>query len=114
MRHPLDLFSWNGRVTRLQYLLAGVVLFAIKYPIDWGVSAEFGRTWNPLMYVSLRVSPIFQADVPPAYLVALLAAALPFMWMGVSLSARRLRDMGVSPFWAGLFFLPLLQFAFFL
>jgi hypothetical protein len=34
MRHALDLFRWEGRITRRAYLLAGLLLFAIKYPID--------------------------------------------------------------------------------
>lgn len=115
MRNAFDLFSWSGRVTRRQYVVAGVVLFAIKYAIDWLVSRQFGQPWNPLMYVSLRLSPLFATrDLPRGYLAALLLVAAPFVWAGVSLSARRLRDMGVHPFWCGLFFFPLFHYAFFL
>ncbi len=112
MRHALDLFSWQGRVSRKGYLLAGILLFAIKYPLDFAVSMAFKQPWNPLMYLSPRVSP-FGREVPAGYMVALLALAAPFIYMGLSLTVRRLRDMGVSPFWAGLFFLPFLHFAFF-
>jgi hypothetical protein len=43
----------------------------------------------------------------------LLAVAVPFVWAGVSLSARRLRDAGIHPFWSGLFFFPFVHYAFF-
>jgi len=97
----------------LQYLIAGVCLFAAKYPLDLLVSVKFGHEWNPLMYVSPKVSPLLQPGVSPLYWIVLFAVAIPFVAAGVSLSARRLRDMGVHPFWAGLFFLPFLHFAFF-
>src|SRR5262249_14761249 len=108
MKHALDLWSWQGVASRRAYVLAGAALFAVKYPLDWGVSAFFDRPWNPLMYLSPRVSPLFKFNDHPAYWFTLLAVALPFAAAGVSLSARRLRDVGVHPFWAGLFFLPFL------
>ncbi len=52
------------------------------------------------MYLSPRVSPLMTAH-DPRYLGALSLVALPFIWIGVSLSVRRLRDAGLSPFWAG-------------
>jgi hypothetical protein len=55
-----------------------------------------------------------QTHGAPAYPLLMLLAALPFLWAGLALCARRLRDAGVSPFWAGVFFLPYLHFAFFL
>lgn len=114
MRHALDLFSFDGRVSRKAYVAAGIALLAIKYPIDLLVSKAFDRPWNPLMYVSQRVSPLLDSVTPRTYLIALAAVSLPFLWAGISLSARRLRDMGVHPFWAGLFLLPFVHFAFFL
>ena len=58
MRHALDLFRFDGRVTRKQYVAAGASLFALKYPGDHLISHAFGHAWNPLMYVSPRVSPL--------------------------------------------------------
>jgi uncharacterized membrane protein YhaH (DUF805 family) len=113
MRHALDLFSWQGRVSRRGYVLAGLLLFLLKYPIDHIVSRIYHQPWNPLMYLSPRVSPLNRWDAPQAYLLALGAVAVPFVYMGLSLTVRRLRDVGVSPFWAGLFFLPFVHFAFF-
>jgi uncharacterized membrane protein YhaH (DUF805 family) len=113
MRHALDLFSWNGQVSRRAYVLAGLLLLILKYPLDLMISRAFGMPWNPLMYVAPRVSPLWRTDLH-TYWTALLLVALPFIWAGLSLSARRLRDMGGHPFWAGLFFLPFLHWAFFL
>ncbi|HEX4459351.1 MAG TPA: DUF805 domain-containing protein, partial [Polyangia bacterium] len=113
MRNALDLFSFEGRVSRRAYLLAGACLFVLKYLVDFAVSHAFHRDWNPLMYVSPRVSPLLRYGEDRHYWLALLAVALPFIYMGVSLTVRRLRDMGVHPFWAGLFFLPFVHFCFF-
>src|SRR5260370_23184934 len=101
MRHALDLFAWKGRVSRRAYLAAGVALFALKYPGDLVISRLHHHPWNPLMYVSPRVGPFGEARGQVAYVAELLLWALPFIWAGVSLTARRLRDAGVHPFWAG-------------
>ena len=114
MKPALQFWSWEGVVSRQAYLVAGLVLFAVKYPLDWLVSRAFDRPWNLLMYLSPRVSPLLKLAEHPAYWMALIAVALPFIAAGTALSARRLRDMGVHPFWAGLFFLPFLNLAFFL
>lgn len=114
MKHMLDLFSWQGRVTRREYLAAGVILFGIKYAIDSAVAYGFGQQWNIFDYVSPRVSPLLHPAENPGFWVALLAVALPFIGAGVSLTARRLRDAGVDPFWCGLFFLPFVHWALFL
>ncbi|MDB4965480.1 MAG: Polyketide cyclase / dehydrase and lipid transport [Myxococcales bacterium] len=113
MKHALDLFRFEGRVTRRQYVAAGVVLFAIKYAIDHLVSFAFGHPWNPLMYVSPRLSPLFRFQADARYWTTLTLLSLPFLWMGLSLTARRLRDVEVSPFWAGLFLAPFVHFVLF-
>jgi hypothetical protein len=97
MRHALDLFRFEGRVTRRQYLAAGAALFAIKYSVDHLISHAFHHPWNPLMYLSPRVSPLLRFSDDKVYWIALLVWALPFMWAGVSLTARRLRrELSIS------------------
>lgn len=114
MARPIELWSFRGTVSRTGYVVAGVVLLAIKYGLDLAVSMRFGRDWSPLMYLSPKLHPMWSGAVPKAgYIGALLVVAAPFAVAGVVLSARRLRDMGVNPFWAGLFFLPFLHWAFF-
>ena len=114
MKHALDLWSFQGSVRRRAFLAAGLGLFAAKYPLDLLVSRAFHHAWSPLMYLSPRVSPLLRPGDDATYWLVLLAVALPFIAAGLSLSARRLRDMGLHPFWAGLFFLPFLHFVFFL
>jgi uncharacterized membrane protein YhaH (DUF805 family) len=114
MRSFFDLWSWNGTVSRRAYLLAGIALTAFKYPIDVLISVAFDQPWGPLMYFTLRVSPLFSHALPRPYLFALAVVSLPFLAAGVSLSARRLRDMGVHPLWCGLLLLPLLHWVFIL
>jgi hypothetical protein len=114
MKSWFDLWSWEGKVTRRQYLFAGLALTGFKYPLDSLVSALFDRRWSPLSYFTLRVSPLFSNDVPHEYWIVLGAVSLPFFAAGLSLSARRLRDMGVHPFWSGLLLLPLLHWVFIL
>jgi uncharacterized membrane protein YhaH (DUF805 family) len=110
----LGLWSFQGRVGRAEYVAAGVALFAVKYSIDFLVATKFNQAWSPLVYLSPRVSPLTTVDPREAYWLWLLACALPFIAAGMALSARRLRDMGFSPLWAGLFLVPFLHFVFFL
>ena len=37
------LFTWEGKVGRLQYLSAGAILSALKFVIDWLVAGRFGE-----------------------------------------------------------------------
>jgi hypothetical protein len=39
-------FTWEGRVQRRPYFLAGAILVAVKYAIDRSVAAKFGETWH--------------------------------------------------------------------
>src|SRR5436190_8812175 len=47
------------------------------------------------------------------YFLTLLAASLPFLWMGTAMTLRRLRSLGWRPFWVLLFFVPVVKFIFF-
>ena len=114
MKSIFGLWSWQGVVSRAVFVLAGVALFAVKFPLDYLISRSFGQPWGLLSYLSPRVSPLLRFGDQPEYWMTLMLAALPFIAAGMALCARRLRDMGVSPFFAGLFLLPFLHFAFFL
>src|SRR5207248_2078451 len=45
--------------------------------------------------------------------IMLISTAIPFIWMGVSLTIRRLRTLGWPVLWACLFFVPYANFIFF-
>lgn len=110
------LFSFEGRVTRAQYLLTGAILLALKFFIDHSIAAHFGEPWRIWTYfVPPTDFTIFGlgARHPDLYLT-LWAVAIPFFWIGIALTLRRLRDANLPLGWALLFFVPVANLIFFL
>jgi len=97
----------------LPYLLAGIALFALKTAIDFGVARAFGRTYSLLFYVSPMDAPLFRPGEEPHYWMALWGVAIPFIFVGVILTLRRLRDASLSPWLSLLFFVPFANLLFF-
>ena len=108
-------FTFERRVGRREYLASGVALAALKYAGDVTlVWAATGRVWAPRDYLS-PVTALLSAKLvaaPPALLPLLALWALPFLWIGVSMSMRRALDAGRSAWLALLFFVPGLSYAF--
>lgn len=109
-----DLGRWEGEVSRGVYLVWGLVLFAIKYNLDraiawWG----FHRDWSLFNYV--LPGRVFQLSAMEdvTFCLTMLAVALPFVWLGVALTLRRLRSVGWPLWLVALFFVPLVSFLFF-
>lgn len=104
-------------VDREVYLLYGTVFLAIKHNIDRIVStAVFGKPWSLFNYLKpsdiLNVSSLPQSELP--YFLTMVALALPFIGIGVALTAKRLRDCGWPVWLVLLFFAPFINFLFFL
>ena len=115
MRRWLRLwFSFHDPVDRRTYLLHGAGLMLLKYGVDAAVVWTFvHRLWTPLAYLNpvwvLREQLLRGA---PAWLgPALVLWTLPFLWIGVSMTLRRAVDAGRSPWWALLFFVPVMNYA---
>jgi uncharacterized membrane protein YhaH (DUF805 family) len=110
------LFTWEGRVQRGPYLLAGSILSVIKYGIDSLVAAHFGQTWQIWNYVlpGSQLSVFELGQRRPEMYAILWAIAIPFFWVGIALTLRRLRDAGDRPAWIFLFFVPLANLLLFL
>src|SRR5437773_9347398 len=115
--HLSDLWNWRGSVGRGTYLLVGVIGFAIKHNIDRIVAARiFGRPftifnyWIPPVDV---IRPQALSTTDTRFLVTLLAIALPFVWVGIVLTVRRLRSARLPLWLVFLFFLPVLNLGFF-
>ena len=108
-------FTFEQRVGRREYIASGIALALLKYAGDVAlVWTTTGRVWAPLDYLS-PVDALVSAklvDAPPALLPALALWALPFLWIGVSMSMRRALDAGRSAWLALLFFVPGLSYAF--
>jgi uncharacterized membrane protein YhaH (DUF805 family) len=102
-----DLWRWQGTIDRKTYAIAGCSAFVLKYFLDKFVAfAVFGRPWFLWSYWQpLGPDARVNALQPNARIFAgtLLALALPFIWLGVTLTVQRLRDAG-KPLWlVGLF-----------
>jgi uncharacterized membrane protein YhaH (DUF805 family) len=108
-----SLFTLDGRVRRAQYLAAGFGLGIFKYVIDAGLRlAVTGEFWEPLDYLDPRASHrLGDVDAFPTVLIVwLIVWTLPFVWVGVVMSARRARDAGRSPWWGLAFLVPVVHF----
>jgi uncharacterized membrane protein YhaH (DUF805 family) len=106
-------FGFDERVDRGTYFRHGVGLTAFKYAVDALLIWRFADVvWTPFDYASpLWTTRQQLTENGPAWLPALLVAiALPFLWIGVSMSMRRAIDAGYTPWIALLFFVPVINF----
>lgn len=100
-------------LARLPYLVAGLALFALKTAIDFGISKAFDRPYSLLFYVSPMDAPLFRPGDSLSFWMALWGVAIPFIFIGVILTLRRLRDASLSPWLSLLFFVPFANLLFF-
>lgn len=110
-------FGLRAPVSRRAYWTAGVVLMALRYALDNALILGAGGSWiEPLAYLnpalSMRMDAVTdQAGVlAPWFIPALGLLALPFIWIGVSMSVRRALDAGWSGWIGLLFFMPFVNF----
>ena len=113
-----DWWSTSGTVDRGAYALIGILGFALKHNLDRLV-ARFGfhRPWDLFNYwIPVRdVARITELPRSEAtFLGTMVALALPFIWVGVALTMKRLRSAGLPPQLVALFFVPFLNLFFFL
>jgi len=113
-----NLWHWRGTVDRRTYAVVGVVAFAIKHNIDRTVATMFfGRQFTPMNYwitpvEALRIDLLAPADA--RFLATMALISLPFIWLGLALTIRRLRSSGFPLWLVILFFVPIGNLAFFL
>lgn len=112
---PLGLFHARGAVSQRGYVAWGVALTALKHNLDRVVAqVYFGKTWSLLHYafpgwmLGEAASP-----VDMQLLATMLAMSLPFLWVGLMLTRRRMRAIGMHPYWIALFVLPVANLLFF-
>jgi uncharacterized membrane protein YhaH (DUF805 family) len=108
-----ELWHWQGTIGRKNYAIAGIAALAAKYFLDKSVaSIFFHRVWYPWSYWSpmgpqARVNAL-QAD-QRLFASVLLLLAIPFVWLGVTLTVQRLRDAGQPVWLVVLFFVPVVN-----
>jgi uncharacterized membrane protein YhaH (DUF805 family) len=106
-------FSLHRPASRRFYVLSGITLMALKYGADallaWLVS---GVVFSPLDYLNpvytLRTRAL--GPVPDWLFVVMAVWALPFLWIGLSMSVRRAMQTGLSPWFGLLFGAPLINY----
>lgn len=111
-----DLFSLSALerpVDRRTYFTVGVSLMVLKYVVDaaaiWWTT---GITWTPIDYLVplYSLTGVKITRFPTTLNVILLCWTLMFIWIGVSMSARRALDAGVLPWIVVFFFIPFLNY----
>lgn len=105
-------FGFDLPVGRRTYFTHGVALFVVKYGVDvllvWLVMRRF---WTPLDYVNPSIALSAERMTSPATLAMFqLVWALPFLWIGVSMSMRRAIDAGRSAWLCLLFLCPFVNY----
>jgi uncharacterized membrane protein YhaH (DUF805 family) len=112
-----DFWSWRGTVGRANYFAIGALLFAFKHFIDRVIaSAVFNLPWSLFNYWNVGESNDIN-NVPIDHLrfyATMVAIALPFIWTGLVLTIRRLRDIGWPLWLVFIFFVPFLNILLFL
>lgn len=110
-------FTFEQRVSRQDYLIAGLTLALLKFGGDsLLVFAGTGKTWAPTDYIS-PVHALLSTSLAgaPSWLLPVLALwALPFVWIGITMSMRRALDAGAPAWWALCFFVPVVSYVFML
>ena len=112
-----ELWAFSGRTSRTTYFLIGVIAFLLKSNLDRVTATYFfHHGWGLLNYWFP-----FPGAGGPSHLkgsdanlsLTLLAVSLPFIWLGIAQTVRRLRDCA-QPLWLSvLFFAPFANLLFF-
>ena len=113
-----NFWQWEGRVDRATFATVGVSAFALKFFVDWLVVTRlFARSWSLLSYwrpfgVISGIRGMRLED--RMFAGTMLLIALPFIWLGLAMTVKRLRDAGEPTWLAALFFAPIANLLFFL
>ena len=106
----------SGRIGPAGFFGIGVALCALKFALDRTVATMgFGRGWSILNYLipnEVYTLPTLPPAQRPFYLT-MVAVALPFVWIGIVVTLRRLRDARLPGSLVGLFFIPVVNMLFF-
>jgi uncharacterized membrane protein YhaH (DUF805 family) len=112
-----NIFSWRGTIDARSYLIWGIVLSILKFNIDRFVARKFfSRPWTIQSYLQAEIDSIYQLATntdEATFYGSMLLIALPFTWIGVCLTVRRLRDIGLPLYLILMFFVPVINILFF-
>ena len=106
-------FATDGPVDRRIYVVVGATLMTARYLVDaLFIYTTAGVVRTPSDYLAPLASLTLPSPgaMPRPAAALLLLWTLPFVWIGVAMSARRARDAGLPPWLAVAFFLPGLNY----
>jgi uncharacterized membrane protein YhaH (DUF805 family) len=107
------LFGFRRHVDRRSFAGWGFGLLALKYGVDFLLTRRFAsHAMGPLTYLNPLLNQRLTAlGTYPGWLPVVMAIwALPFIWIGASMTARRAVDAGRSPWLCLLFFVPIVNY----
>ena len=113
-------FGFKAPVNQRTYLVHGLILMSIKYGVDaiMALIVTGDRFLDPITYlhplIGYRYTALMGEGLSPNinptwWAFATIIWSLPFIWIGVSMSARRAYNAGMSMWIALLFFVPLIN-----
>ena len=112
-----DFFGWRGKLSRAQYFTIGAAAFCLKYGVDTVLARGiFHQSWKYVNYWRSPFEVTYVQDLPRAdarFLLTMLLAALPFLWLGIVCTINRLRDARLHWGWMFFFFVPLVNLGLF-
>lgn len=112
LRRIKRLFSPYGHIGRREYFIWGAILFAIKYNFDRAVITYLTDSWfQPWRhffggYARVSTDEIIQN---PLIMIIIFTTAIPIIWLGITLTQKRLRDVGLSQYLFVLLFIPFIN-----
>src|SRR5688572_21884884 len=89
-----QLTTWQGEIARREYLVWGLILFAVKYNLDRLIAIGFNRSWFITDYF-IQPDKLAIQDLGAEeriFFLILLLQSLPFIWFGTVLCVKRLRS----------------------
>ena len=115
MKSIREVLSWRGELGRGLYIIVGLALFLIKWNLDRLLSGYFfSVSWMPYRYLIPGMEGLDEAlEGRRDLLMTLAVTALPFVYLGVLFTVKRLRSIGAPLFLVGLFFIPFINLLFF-
>ena len=105
--------TFEHGVSRAQYVRHGGALAVVKYGGDVVlIRLGTGVVWTPIDY--LQSVPLLVSEqlgpATPWLAPILMVWTLPFLWIGVTMTIRRLLDAGRSAWWSLFFFVPVVGY----
>ena len=107
-------FSWKGEIGRSAYAFTGLALFLVKWNLDrfFSILVHSEDYPTPFFYLLPETDFTGVAD-PLRVILPVFALALPFIYVGIVLTVKRLRSLGWPIYSSILFFVPFLNLLFF-